>query len=58
MTVPMSNFRANFFIKILAPKLHSGAAIEIVKKGIFAIDLEFTLDNLFFKFSGSSSSEL
>ena len=35
---------------ILAPKLHSGAAIEIVKNYIFGIDFGFTLGDLFLHF--------
>ena len=35
---------------ILAPKLHSGTTIEIVKKGIFTIDFKFNLHDLFLHF--------
>ena len=35
---------------ILAPKLHSGTAIQIAKRGIVAIYFEFTLDDLFLYF--------
>ena len=37
-------------LNILAPKLHNGTSIEIAKKGIVAIDFEFTLDDLFLHF--------